>query len=110
MTATLPDEGKSVLIRPRAIVAMATACVMLAISSASLAREPPTLRSGLWKIERTLETNGQATDRRQTSGLLFERETTRCVNPNGALRSLLTPLIPGICSTRDLRKTDEGYF
>ena len=73
------------------------------------AYDGPTFRTGLWKFERTLETNGKSTDRRQPSGLLIDRQTTLCVNPTNALEAEFTPLEVGACNTRHIRKTDNGY-
>ena len=67
------------------------------------------MRSGLWKFERTLETNGEPTNRLQTSGLLIDREMTRCVNPTQALKLEFAPLQFGGCRAKDLRKTDDHY-
>ena len=73
----------------------------------------PTVRAGMWKFERTLETDGEATNRLQTSGLPIAREMTRCVNPTSELKvqftSGLTPFTAGHCDTKHLEKTDEGY-
>jgi hypothetical protein len=92
------------------MLAIAAACALFAAGSKSFADDGPTFRSGLWKFERTLETNGEATDRLQTSGLSIARQMTRCVNPTLELKEELTPLkVIGACSTRDLRKTDDGY-
>ena len=88
-----------------AVVAFA----LLAAKSESLAYDGPVLRGGLWKFERTLETNGKQTDRLQTSGLPIDRDTTGCVDPTHALKLELAPLQFGVCSVRDLRKTDGGY-
>jgi hypothetical protein len=41
--------------------------------------------------------------------LLIDGQTTRCANPTNALKAELTPLVVGICNTRDVRKTDSGY-
>jgi len=91
------------------LLAMAAACALLATSSASFAYDGPTFRSGLWKFERTLETDGKPNDRLQTSGLPIARQMTRCVNPTLELKAEFTPLKTGGCSTKDLRKTDDGY-
>jgi hypothetical protein len=87
----------------------AVACALLAAKSVSFADDGPVLRSGLWKFERTLETNGEPTNRLQTSGLPIDRDTTRCVDPTHALKLELAPLQFGVCSVKDLRKTDGGY-
>jgi hypothetical protein len=91
------------------VLAIATACALFAAGSESFAYDGPTFRTGLWEFERTLETNGKPTDRRQPSGLLIDRQTTRCANPTNALKAEFTPLEVGVCNTRDLHKTDSGY-
>ena len=107
MTEIVPRENNPV---PRRILlAISAACALLATSSASFAYDGPTFRSGLWKFERTLETDGKPNDRLQTSGLPIDRQMTRCVNPTQALKAEFTPLKVGACSTKDLRKTDDGY-
>ncbi len=107
MTEIVPRENNPV---PRRILlAISAACALLATSSASFAFDGPIFRSGLWKFERTLETDGKPNDRLQTSGLPIDRQMTRCVNPTQALKAEFTPLKVGACSTKDLRKTDDGY-
>ncbi len=108
MTQIVPPEDKSNPVPRRMMLAIATACALFAAGSESFADDGPTFRSGLWKFERTLETNGEATDRLQTSGLPIARQMTRCVNPTLELKEELTPLKVGACNTRDLRKTDDG--
>jgi hypothetical protein len=63
----------------------------------------------LWNFERTIETNGEPTNRLQTSGLPIDRDTTRCVDPTHALKLELARPQFGVCSVKDLRKTDHGY-
>ncbi len=109
MTQIVPPKDKSSPVPRRVMLAIAAACVLFAAGSESFADDGPTFRSGLWKFERTLETNGEATDRLQTSGLSIARQMTRCVNPTLELKEELTPLKVGACNTRDLRKTDDGY-
>jgi hypothetical protein len=101
-------EGESNRYRHRLVLAAAV-CALFASKSESFAYDGPVVRSGLWKFERTLEIDGKRTDRLQTSGLPIDREMTRCVNPTDALRLEFAPLQFGTCSTKDLRKTDEGY-
>src|SRR5258708_3944087 len=108
MTAIVPREDESSPVPRRMLLAIAAACALLATSSESFAYDGPTFRSGLWKFERTLETDGKANDRLQTSGLPIARQMTRCVNPTLELRAEFTPLKTGGCSTKDLRKTDDG--
>jgi hypothetical protein len=109
MTEIVPCEDKSSPVRRRVVLTIAAAGALFAASSASFAYDGPTLRSGLWKFERTLEADGKPTDRVQTSGLPIDRETTRCVNPTLALKAESTPLHAGACNTKDFRKTDGGY-
>jgi len=109
MTEPRPRQIKSKALRHLAILAVAAACALLTAESASLADDGPVLRSGLWKFERTLETNGQPTNRLQTSGLPIAQETTRCVNPTQALKVELASPQSGSCSKKDLQKTDDGY-
>ena len=110
MTQILPPEDKSNPVPRRVMLAIAAACALFAAGSESFADDGPTFRSGLWKFERTLETDGKPTDRLQTSGLSIARQMTRCVNPTLELKAELKPLkVIGACSTSDLRKTDDGY-
>jgi hypothetical protein len=109
MTAIVPREDESSPVPRRMLLAIVAACALLATGSESFAYDGPTFRSGLWKFERTLETDGKANDRLQTSGLPIARQMTRCVNPTLELRAEFTPLKTGGCSTKDLRKTDDGY-
>jgi hypothetical protein len=109
MTAIFPLEDEPNPFPRLILLAMAAACALLATSSASFAYDGPTFRSGLWKFERTLETDGKPDDRLQTSGLPIARQMTRCVNPTLELKAEFTPLKAGGCSTKDLRKTDDGY-
>jgi hypothetical protein len=95
--------------RRRGVLAIAAAIALLGSTPVCLAYDGPTFRSGLWKFERTLETDGKPTDRLQTSGLLIDRQMTRCVNPTSAMKAEFTPLPFGTCKTTDLRKTDGGY-
>jgi hypothetical protein len=88
-----------------AIAAAATA--LFAATPACLAYDGPTFRSGLWKFERTLETDGKETNRVQTSGLPIAREMTRCVNPTSAMKAQFTPF--EACKPKNFRKTDGGY-
>ncbi len=107
MTEIVPRENNPV---PRRILlAISAACALLATSSASFAFDGPIFRSGLWKFERTLETDGKPNDRLQTSGLPIDRQMTRCVNPTLELKAEFAPPKAGGCSTKDLRKTDDGY-
>src|SRR5258706_8395510 len=80
---------------------------LFAATPACLAYEGPTFRSGLWKFERTLETDGKETNRLQASGLLIAREMTRCVDATSAMKAQFTPF--GACKPKNFRKTDGGY-
>lgn len=109
MTAIVPREIESSPASRRMLLALAAAFALLATSSASFAYDGPTFRGGLWKFERTLETDGKPNDRLQTSGLSIDRQMTRCVNPTLELKAEFTPIKVGGCSIKDLRKTDSGY-
>jgi hypothetical protein len=99
MAAILPREDESKPVPRRILLAVAAACALLATSSASFAYDGPTFRGGLWKFERTLETDGKPNDRLQTSGLPIARQMTRCVNPTLELKEEFTPLKVEGCST-----------
>jgi hypothetical protein len=110
MTGSILHQIKRTPARHPVILAIAVvAFALLAAKSESFADDGPVLRGGLWKFERTLETNGEPTNRLQTSGLPIDRDTTRCVDPTPALKLELAPLQFGVCSVKDLRKTDGGY-
>ena len=109
MTEIIPHKDKSNLVCRHVFLAIAVVSAAFATQSDSFAYDGPALRSGLWKFERTLETDGKPTDRLQTSGLLIDRQATRCVNPTDALKAEFTPFQVGACNTADLRKTDGGY-
>jgi hypothetical protein len=109
MSQIVPPKDKSSPVSRRLMLAIAATCALFAAGSESFADDGPTFRSGLWKFERTLETNGEANDRLQTSGLPIARQMTRCVNPMLELKEELTPIKVGACNTRNLRKTDDGY-
>jgi hypothetical protein len=107
-----PNLGRTMTSHQTYIVPLVTMSLSAA-TSGCLAYDEPTVRAGLWKFERTLETDGEATNRLQTSGLPIAREMTRCVNPTSELKaqftSALTPLAVGKCATKSLQKTDDGY-
>jgi hypothetical protein len=109
MTKLARSEDKSNSTRRPGVLAAAAAFALFAAMPASFAYDGPTFRSGLWKFERTLETDGKPTDRLPTSGLSIDREMTRCVNPTAALKAEFTPSHFGACKTKDVRKTDGGY-
>jgi hypothetical protein len=94
---------------PRRVLAIAAPIALIAATPACLAYDGPTFRSGLWKFERTLETNDKPTNRLQTSGLPIAREMTRCVNPTFAMKAQFTPHAFGACEPKNFRKTDGGY-
>ena len=109
MTELARCEGRSNSLRRPAKLAVTAAIALFAAMPACLAYNGPTLRSGLWKFERTLEADGKATNRLPTSGLSIDREMTRCVNPTTALKAEFTASPFGACKTKDVRKTDAGY-
>ena len=110
MTGSTPAQIRRNATYSPAILAFAVAaCALLATSSESFADNGPVLRGGLWKFERTLATNGEPTNRLQTSGLPINRDTTRCVDPTSALKLELARRQFGVCDVKDLRKTDDGY-
>jgi hypothetical protein len=91
------------------VLAAAAAFAVFTAMPACLAYDGPTFRSGLWKFERTLETDGKPTNRLPTSGLSIDREMTRCVNPTSALKPEFTPSHFDASKIKDVRKTDGGY-
>jgi hypothetical protein len=91
----------------RRVPAIAAAVALFAATPACLAYDGPTFRSGLWKFERTLETDGRETNRLQSSGLPIAREMTRCVSPTSAMKAQFTPF--GACKPKNFRQTDGGY-
>ena len=109
MTKVGRREGRSSAVGRRGVLAIAAPVALFAATSACLAYDGPTFRSGLWKFERTLETNGEPTNRLQTSGLPIAREMTRCVNPTSAMKAQFTPQVFGACKAKNFRKTDGGY-
>jgi hypothetical protein len=109
MTKLARCEDKSNSVSRPAVLAAAAAVALFAAMPACLAYDGPTFRSGLWKFERTLETDGKPTDRLQTSGLSIDRQMTRCVDPTSALKAEFTPPHFGACKTKGFRKIDGGY-
>lgn len=109
MTKPVRCEDKSSSFRRPGLLAAAAATVLFAAMPACLAYDSPTFRGGLWKFERTLETDGKPTDRLPTSGLSIDREMTRCVNPTSALKVEFTLSHFGACKTKGVRKTDGGF-
>ena len=105
MTQIAPRYNPNPIQRPL-LLGIAALAALLATMSAVSAYDGPVLRGGLWKFERTLETNGKSSDLLQISG--FARETTRCVNPSRVLRFEFTSRL-GFCPARDIRKTDDTY-
>jgi hypothetical protein len=89
------------------LTSLAIAIAIVAAAPACLADDGPTFRSGLWKFERTLETDGQTTNRLQDDDLPIKREVTRCVNPTPAVKSEFTTLVS--CKPRDIQKMDGRY-
>jgi hypothetical protein len=96
MTEMVPRSDKSDSVLRGTVLAVAAACALLGLSSEASAYDGPTLRRGLWQFERTLETDGKPTDRRQTDGLPIDRQVTRCVDPTEALKAEFTPLKVGV--------------
>jgi hypothetical protein len=109
MAEMVPRKEKSDPFSRWAVLAIAAACALYASSSDASAYDGPTLRRGLWKFERTLETDRQPTDRLETNGLPIKRQMTRCVDPTKALKAEFTPLKVGGCDIKELQKTDDGY-
>lgn len=109
MTELAGRENSSNSIRHPELLAVTAAIALFTAMPVSLAYDGPTFRSGLWKFERTLETDGKPTNRLPTSGLSIDREVTRCVDPTSALKAEFTPSHFGACKTKDVRKTDGGY-
>ena len=91
----------------RAARAFAAAVALAAGTPACLAEDGPTFRSGLWKFERTVETDGKTTDRYENNDLPIKREMTRCVNPTPAVKAEFTTF--EACRPKDLQKTDDHY-
>jgi hypothetical protein len=92
----------------RSLLAFVTAAIALAAATpVSRAYDGPTFRSGLWKFERSLETDGKTTNRLQANGLPIKQEVTRCVNPTAAAKAEFTPF--EACKPLDFRKTDGRY-
>jgi Protein of unknown function (DUF3617) len=106
MHGIVSQEDKPALILRWAVLATGAACALLAARSESFADDRPAFRAGLWKFERTLETDGKATDRVLTNGLLYAQQITRCVNPTRAFQA---DTAQGLCKIRDLRKRDDNY-
>jgi hypothetical protein len=107
MTKVGRREARSSAVGRRGVLAIAAPVALFAATSACLAYDGPTFRSGLWKFERTLETNGEPTNRLQTSGLPIAREITRCVDPTSAMKAQFTQQLS--CKAKNFRKTDGGY-
>jgi hypothetical protein len=82
MTEIARLENRSNPSRRRAVLAVAAACVLFATRSEGFAFDGPVFRGGRWKFERRLQTDGKPTDRLQTSGLLIDRQMTRCCQPD----------------------------
>src|SRR5260370_40956786 len=107
MPEMVPREDEPSPVPRRMLLAIAAACALLATSSESFAYDGPTFRSGLWKFERALGTDGKANDRLRTSGLPIAREMTRCVNPTLERVAEFNTLKAEGCSTKDRRQTDD---
>jgi hypothetical protein len=109
MPAIVPHDNKPALILRWAGLATGAACALLAARSASFADDRPTVRAGLWKFERMLETDGKPTDRVLSSGLPYARQVTRCVNPTIAIQAETAPSRSGLCKISDLRRKEDDY-
>jgi hypothetical protein len=109
MSENLAPKPVSNQIVRQLAVAAGVVFALLVTKSESLAYDGPVFRSGLWKFERSLETDGRSTDRLQTSGLLIDRQTTRCTDPTRAIRLEFAPKQFGTCGAKDVRKTGDGY-
>ena len=107
MTKVGRSEAQSSSVGRRRAQAIAAVVALFAPTPACLAYDGPTFRSGLWKFERTLETNGEQTNRLQTSGLPIAQEITRCVDPTSAMKAQFTQQLS--CKSKNFRKTDGGY-
>jgi len=107
MTKVGRSEAQSSSVGRRRAQAIAAVVALFAPTPACLAYDGPTFRSGLWKFERTLETNGEQTNRLQTSGLPIAQEITRCVDPTSAIKAQFTQQLS--CKSKNFRKTDGGY-
>ena len=108
MTAPGRGDSMSKSLNRRTALAIAAAIALVAAAPACFAEDGPTFRSGLWKFERSLETDGKTTDRLETNDLPIKREMTRCVNPTPAVKAEFTSF--EACRPKDLRKTDDGYI
>jgi hypothetical protein len=109
MTEMVPRKDKSDPLARWTVLAIAVAGALFAPSAAGSGYDGPTLRRGLWKFERTLETDGKPTDKLETNGLPIDRQMTRCADPTEALRAEFTPLKVAACDIKDIQKTDDGY-
>ena len=89
-------------------LAIATAIAMAAAAPACSADDGLTFRSGLWKFERTLETDGKITNRYEDNGLPIKQEVTRCVNPTPAVKAEFTTF--EACKPKDVEKDVEKNF
>jgi hypothetical protein len=108
MTKVGRSEAQSSSVgRRRALTIGAAVTALFAATQACLAYDGPTFRQGLWKFERTLETDGETTNQLQTSGISIAHEMTRCVNPTQAMKAEFTRFGP--CKPKNFRKTDGGY-
>jgi hypothetical protein len=109
MAEMIPGKEKSDPFSRLGVLAIAVAWALFAGGADASAYDGPTLRRGLWKFERTLETDGKPTDRFENNGLPIKRQMTRCVDPTKALKEEFTPLKVGACDIRDLQKADDSY-
>jgi hypothetical protein len=99
-------KGMSKSANRRAGLAIA-AIALVAAMPACRADDAPTFRSGLWKFERTLETDGKTTNQLLANGLSINQEIIRCMNPTFSVKAEFTSF--EACKPRDLQKTDGSY-
>jgi hypothetical protein len=89
------------------LVSLATTIAVVAATPACLAYDGPTFRSGLWKFERTLETDGKTTNRYEDNGLPIKQEVTRCVNPTPAVKAEFTTF--EACKPKDVEHVEKNF-
>ena len=67
--------------RSRCAIGLIACLSLFVLPTISEASDWPKFRKGLWLFERTLAANG-------SGGIIFKRETTRCVDPSEAKENL----------------------
>jgi hypothetical protein len=93
---------------PFVMALLGAGAVLLGASQAD-AKDSPRFRPGLWQFDRTLEVNGQQTDRRLTSNLLIKPRETRCVDPTDALKRASRPMYLGNCKITRSQPSENEY-